>query len=159
MTDSPLPDPAEAIAAVRNYQRHFLLRTFGPNGHVIPENVELSEHLTALIDYAERAGEAMRWRPIEEAPTKTVIIVAFQNSQGKWRRTLAAYYGERELEASIEFEGGDYDEERDEYFCPAGWYEPVEAETGLDYSLHHLDETPLRWRPLPPAPDSEPGNE
>lgn len=148
---NPLPDyPAEAVERLRYTMTCLYPATPYPDCSAAVALCDPAD-LAALLSYVE----GMKWRPISEAPTKTVVIVAFQTSLGKWRRTLAAYYGVRELEASMEFEGGEYDEDRDEYFCPAGWYEPVEAETGLDYNLHHLSETPLCWLPLPPAPDRE----
>lgn len=35
--------------AVRKWQRHYLLRQYGDNGLVLPENMILSEHIDRLI--------------------------------------------------------------------------------------------------------------
>jgi len=43
---SPLED---SVKAVRTWQRHYLLREYGDNGHVLPENLELSGHIDRLI--------------------------------------------------------------------------------------------------------------
>lgn len=47
------PYPAEAVDEIRKWVRHSLLRQYGEDGHVLPENMELSEHLAALLDYVE----------------------------------------------------------------------------------------------------------
>lgn len=44
----------DSVAAVRKWQRHHLLRQFGDNGHVLPENIELSGHIDALCSAVER---------------------------------------------------------------------------------------------------------
>jgi hypothetical protein len=44
------PTPLEAsVRAIRKWQRHHLLRQFGENGLVLPENMELSQHIDRLI--------------------------------------------------------------------------------------------------------------
>jgi hypothetical protein len=45
----------ESITAVRKWQRHWLLRQFGENGQVLPQNLELSSHIDRLISFVEQA--------------------------------------------------------------------------------------------------------
>ena len=39
----------EAALALRKWQRHTLLRTYGDNGQVVPENIAISGHLETLL--------------------------------------------------------------------------------------------------------------
>lgn len=102
---------------------------------------------------AEEGALYERWQPIKTAPMGRNVLIAFKNESGKWRIVKAAYFTKYALEASSDFEGGEYDEERGEYYVPPGWYEDVEAETGLDYSYHSLGPIgPTHWMPLPEPP-------
>ncbi len=44
-----------SIAALRKWQRQWLLRQYGEDGIVLRENVELSEHLDRLLNAADKA--------------------------------------------------------------------------------------------------------
>jgi hypothetical protein len=44
-----MPDVEKAAAAIRKWQRHWLLRQYGDNGLVLPENLELSAHIDTLM--------------------------------------------------------------------------------------------------------------
>lgn len=46
----------EAVNEVRRWQRHYLLRQFGENGHVLPENIKLSRAIDILIEAADPGG-------------------------------------------------------------------------------------------------------
>ena len=81
-----------------------------------------------------RYGE---WRPIETAPTGQLVLIAFKNSAGHWRRAKAIQIAPKTVEANTDSGWYEYDEEQATYWTPAGWHEDVEAETGLNYSLHH----------------------
>lgn len=50
-----MPELKESVAAIRKWQRHHLLRQFGDNGHVLPENLELSQHIDRVIDAAQKS--------------------------------------------------------------------------------------------------------
>lgn len=39
----------ESYTAIRKWQRHVLLREYGGDGHVLPENLALSQHIDRLI--------------------------------------------------------------------------------------------------------------
>lgn len=137
MTSEPMPDyPAEAMDEIRKWIRHWLLRQYGENGHVLPENIKLSEHLAALLDYAERAREAMLWRPIETAPKDGTHILVFPALFGlpliaAWEKPTPALMMPRA--PAVRHDG---------YWRAALTLKPTPY-------------NPTHWRPLPPAPDSE----
>lgn len=43
------PTVEEAVNELRRWQRHWLLRQFGENGHMLPENIRLSACLDTVI--------------------------------------------------------------------------------------------------------------
>lgn len=47
--DGPPVDISKSVEAIRLWQRHHLLREYGENGQVLPENLELSEHLDRVL--------------------------------------------------------------------------------------------------------------
>lgn len=44
---------------IRKFQRHWLLRQYGDNGQVLPENIEVSNAIDALFARAETAESAL----------------------------------------------------------------------------------------------------
>lgn len=73
MTNSPLPDyPAEAMARL---SLELTARMSDPQSY----SEEVTAALAALLDYAERAGELIRPRPIATAPKDETIIDLFVN--------------------------------------------------------------------------------
>ena len=86
MSREPLHDyPAEAMARLRDGVK---CQKF------IADNVRhaLWADVAALLDYAERAGEAMRWRPIESASKDgTPVIVFVDCDKSKWKRAIVLY--------------------------------------------------------------------
>jgi hypothetical protein len=65
------------IQALRTFQRHVLLREFGEDGHVLPENLEVSTAIDAVLAAAEpdfvKIGlaitSALSWQPSENGPS------------------------------------------------------------------------------------------
>ena len=122
MTDSPLPDyPAEAIASGRS---------------CVETAISLSEthavisrrYLAALLDYAERPGEAMRWRPIESAPKDETIVDLYADGD---RYPECWWSGERWISYCAGNVPSDYTD---------AWFEVS---------------NPTHFMSLPPAPDRE----
>lgn len=88
-------------------------------------------------------------------PTGQKVIIGFSDLFGNFAQTMARYYGKFQLEcAEIEHycdEWGEYNEELDEYFAPAGWYEEMwESEISWLFS-----KPVLFWRSLPDPPQPE----
>lgn len=46
-----------AIFEVRKWQRHWLMRQFGSDGRVLPENIKLAAHLNIILAAAEGPNE------------------------------------------------------------------------------------------------------
>lgn len=44
-----------SVLELRKWQRHELLRTYGGDGCVLPRNIEISNHLDALLDLVDAA--------------------------------------------------------------------------------------------------------
>lgn len=115
-------------------------------------SVENKARLARLLDYVE----GMQWQPIETAPTGRNVLIAFQNSLGKWRYAKAALIAPRTQETYGDSDWLEYDDETDTYWLPGGWYEDVEAETGSDFTRFHLSGVrPTHWLPLPQPPSGE----
>jgi len=65
---------------------------------------------------------------------------------GKRVLVLRAYWIAKFTEINSEYEGAqDYSEEKDEYYCPEGWYESNEYED----TNWRVTGTVLAWMPLP----------
>lgn len=102
--------------------------------------IEIWELIAKAAQAAVNAEQAAEWQPIETAPKGIKIFVAYRNAAGKWRRVMASYYGQAELES--------IDPESEDGYAPAGWYE--ECETQDD--IRRTDEDPELWMSLPALP-------
>lgn len=76
-----MTDLETSIAAIRKWQRHWLLRQYGDNGLVLPENIELSEHIDRLIEAA-----APRFMPRTEDEANEAMDNGRNTGGGKMRR-------------------------------------------------------------------------
>jgi hypothetical protein len=95
------------------------------------------------------------WVPVAERmpPPGSVVLVAYRNQLGHWRRIRAEWVPARTQEADIDFEEADYDDETDTYYTPEGWYERIN--NWGDYSSVKVYEgEPSHWIYLPPPPES-----
>lgn len=109
-------------------------------------------------EMAEIAWQAARrWIPVsEDMPKNGVPVLAYgYNEYGKLRRIRADYIRPYTVEFTGNDEGdvnfADYDEEKNIYYIPEGWYEHNEHE-----ETHWMIEFPiLGWQPLPNPPEAE----
>ena len=101
----------------------------------------LSEGLGAWVPVAERMP-----------PPGSVVLVAYRNQLGHWRRIRAEWVAAKTQEADIDNEFAEYDEATDTYYTPEGWYERIN--NWDDYSSVKVSKgEPSHWMhlPLPPA--------
>jgi hypothetical protein len=101
-----------------------------------------------LIDAAISAFEAAAWRPIEEAPRNTKVLVKYLNIMKNKRLVLATYYTKGALEADESCEYPDEDG-----CAPEGWYE--ESETRETLLPLEYEPTMFRLLPTPPQEPSD----
>lgn len=92
------------------------------------------------------------WQLIETAPKSTTILVFYKNCFGNGRIVKARYVEKDTEESDGEYsDNAEYNEEKDMYFTPEGWYELID--NWPDYSSCHIHEgEPTHWMPLPEFP-------
>ena len=100
------------------------------------------------------------WIPVsEQLPESERTVLAFYlNSHGKGRRVRAEYIAAKTKSADDGWdsdEPADYDEQADEYFWPAGWYEVMDNWDDLTHMVIHEGGV-THWMPLPAAPGAAP---
>ncbi len=103
---------------------------------------------------AERAGFFGTWIPVADRMPMSgaVVLVAYKNERGLWRRIRAQWIAAKSKESNIDSEIGEYDEATDAYYDPEGWYERIN--NWDDYSAVVVYEgTPTHWMPLPDLPE------
>lgn len=114
--------------------------------------------LTAHIHSLTEQLQALRtWRRVDdELPEPGVTVLAcYTNSHGKTRRIRAEYVAPKSREADGVCDEDEcnveYDEETDQYYWKAGWYELLD--NWSDYSHLAVTEGDItHWIPLPAAP-------
>ncbi|MDV5862041.1 DUF551 domain-containing protein [Pseudomonas mendocina] len=98
----------------------------------------------------------------ERLPESERAVLAFYlNSHGKGRRVRGEYIAAKTKSADDGWdsdEPADYDEQEDEYFWPAGWYEVMDNWDDLTHMVIHEGEV-THWMPLPTAPSPSKGGE
>jgi len=96
----------------------------------------------------------MEWISVEDKlPPNSRDVLALQNTGYNDNRVIvvAQYARKFELEISGEWdELSEYCAEKDQYFCPEGWYEQ-QVNWG-DYAYIHINEQVTHWMPLPEPP-------
>ena len=96
----------------------------------------------------------MEWISINDKKpqTRQKVLVCFTNEYKQTLLTIAEYIGEKEVLAEDDLSPDcddfcEYDEEKDCYWTPAGWYE-WQYVADINY---FLDEQVNYWMPLPAA--------
>ena len=113
---------------------------------------DLFDELVSMLDRASLPG----WMPIESAPSAKPVLVAYRNRSDKWRIVKAVRLEQFQEECSLDQEGDwfEYNEEKDAYFTPAGWYEQIDN-WGDFSSVHIYEGSPSHWMPLPAPPQEK----
>lgn len=96
------------------------------------------------------------WIPVSERlpESERTVLAFYLNSHGKGRRVRAEYIAAKTKSADDGWdsdEPADYDEQEDEYFWPADWYEVMDNWDDLTHMVIHEGEV-THWMPLPAAP-------
>lgn len=96
------------------------------------------------------------WIPVSERlpESERTVLAFYLNSHGKGRRVRAEYIAAKTKSADDGWDSdapADYDEQADEYFWPAGWYEVMDNWDDLTHMVIHEGEV-THWMPLPAAP-------
>lgn len=93
-----------------------------------------------------------KWRDVANEMPKsgTFVLAAFVNAYGKARVVRAAWAARWTLPADDECgdDWAEYSEDRDEYFCPEGWYETNDHED----THWQITDAVTHWMPLPEHP-------
>ena len=111
----------------------------------------------AVNRIAEPEQEPVAWVPVTDALPKpgVIVLACYRNRLGNLRRIRARWIAAKTEECNGEFDWGEYDEEADCYWTPAGWYECID--NWDDYSsvaVHEGDIT--HWTPMPLDPYTAP---
>jgi hypothetical protein len=100
-------------------------------------------------------GEPVAWVPVGERLPKSgqTVLACYTNSAGNVRRIRAEWVYAGTVESGPDSEIGEYDEDKDDYFDPQGWYEKID--NWGDYSSVAVVEGVItHWMPLPAEPGS-----
>lgn len=95
---------------------------------------------------------AQRWIPVTERmpePGEPILALLERPPEWKQRHTrIRAMWIPQFFDSDLgEYDGdADYNEEKDEYYWPEGWYERNE----FDERCWAVDGTVIAWQPLPP---------
>ncbi len=105
-----------------------------------------------------QAEPASPWVAVSERlpESERTVLAFYLNSHGKGRRVRAEYIAAKTKSADDGWdsdEPADYDEQADEYFWPAGWYEVMDNWDDLTHMVIHEGEV-THWMPLPKSPEA-----
>lgn len=99
----------------------------------------------------------MEWISVEDKlpPNNRSVLIRQETGYNDNKCTVVGQYV-RQYELESSFDDGDwaeYSEEKDEYFCPEGWYE--QQINWDDYAFIHINEKVTHWMPLPEPPNNQ----
>lgn len=89
------------------------------------------------------------WQTIETAPKAKAVLVYYKNSSDR-DRVIKARFISKFTEENAE-EWAEYNEEKDEYYTPEGWYEMID--NWDEYESVKMYEIPTHWQFLPEPPN------
>jgi hypothetical protein len=109
-----------------------------------PETTRTVSRLDAVLD---------AWMPVKDhfpEPGK-MVLACYKNSAGEWRIICGYWTPENFMESGPNSEIGEYDEARDKYYDPPGWYERID--NCDEYSHFAVCEGEVsHWMPMPSTP-------
>lgn len=113
--------------------------------------------LAAVGEAPVQAEPASQWVAVSERlpESERTVLAYYLNSHGKVRRIRAEYIAAKTKGADDGWDEeytADYDEETDQYYWPAGWYEVMDNWDGLTH-VAVVEGEVTAWMPLPPAPE------
>jgi len=129
-------EPDAKWCLVCNCEGHTTDECHSTHGLNTPRDREVAR-LSAKAQPQPEAQPAA-WQPIETAPKRTKLLLAYRNQLGKWRRVQGEYWPSEELESDHSESG----------FADEGWYEATEAYE----EMAPLEHDPTHWMPLPEPP-------
>ena len=148
-----IPAILGGLLAVR-FELHRLLV-----GHIVPKDklIELIESIDYLSQSAKETvvnTAAIEWIPVsDQFPTTKLRVLAAYNDGRTTTTIRALHIPPKTVIDYNDFDESEYDEETDQYYFPAGWYEAVES--GEYAFVGPLDGTVTHWAQLPALPSKE----
>ena len=127
---------------------------------------QIMDAMDVLEDAPAVVPDAQRWRNPETDPPKveTEVLILYRNDIDGYSITTAHYEdGSVFLQDSVWYwedlpDWGTYDEERDDYRIPEGWWEYRHFNPDDVYN-NKIDCTVVGWMPLPPKEVTQNGNQ
>jgi hypothetical protein len=137
-----VPELPASVAHLRHYYKH-----------TDSDVVDLCDYVDQLRARIAELEAAQAWRPASEPPEDSRRVLV--SIAGRYKNnyiTIAVYLHQWEEEYWGDCDSfGDYDKDKDMYYCPEGWYEISKDEE--DYMF--VDDPITGWRDLPPMPEVE----
>lgn len=157
------PQPSAVPEGVRKVINYLSQSLHQASDGTVPCGEDAIVECIALLAAAPSAPATVQgdgWIPVSERlpESERTVLAFYLNSHGKGRRVRAEYIAAKTKSADDGWdsdEPADYDEQADEYFWPADWYEVMDNWDDLTHMVIHEGEV-THWMPLPAAPGAAP---